>query len=73
MNKRALITGITGQDGSYLAEFICELAGFDGEIEWDTSMPDGQPRRCLGTSKVKGEFGFKVKTDFRERLKRTIE
>jgi len=56
-----------------LAEFICELAGFDGEIEWDTSMPDGQPRRCLDTSKAKEEFGFKAKTDFREGLKRTIE
>ncbi len=33
MNKRVLITGITGHDGSYLAEFICELAGFDVEIE----------------------------------------
>jgi GDP-L-fucose synthase len=52
---------------------ICELAGFDGEIEWDTSKPDGQPRRRLDTSKAKKEFGFEAKTDFREGLRRTIE
>jgi len=56
-----------------LARLIRELAGFDGEIEWDTSMPDGQPRRCLDTSKAKREFEFEARTDFREGLKRTIE
>jgi GDP-L-fucose synthase len=56
-----------------LAELICELAGFDGEIDWDLSKPDGQPRRCLDTTKAKKEFGFVAKTDFREGLKRTIE
>jgi len=56
-----------------LAELICELAGFDGEIEWDTSKPDGQPRRLLDTSKAKKEFGFEAKTNFREGMKRTIE
>jgi len=56
-----------------LAELICELACFDGEIEWDTSMPDGQPRRCLDTSRAKEEFGFEAKTDFREGLRSTIE
>ena len=56
-----------------LAGLICELAGFDGEIEWDVSKPDGQPRRCLDTSKAKEEFGFEARTDFREGLKRTIE
>ena len=56
-----------------LAGSICELAGFDGEIEWDASKPDGQPRRCLDTSKAKEEFGFEARTDFREGLKRTIE
>ena len=55
-----------------LAALICELAGFDGEIEWDVSKPDGQPRRCLDTSKAKEEFGFEARTDFREGLKRTI-
>ena len=56
-----------------LAELICHLAGFDGEIEWDTSMPDGQPRRCLDINKAKEEFGFKARTDFKEGIIRTIE
>ncbi len=56
-----------------LAEMICELAVFDGKIEWDTSKPDGQPRRRLDTSRAKMEFGFEAKMDFREGLKRTIE
>jgi GDP-L-fucose synthase len=56
-----------------LAELICELSGFKGEIEWDTSKPDGQPRRLLDTSRAKQEFGFEAKTDFREGLKKTIE
>ncbi len=56
-----------------LVELMCELTGFDGEIIWDTSKPDGQPRRCLDTSKAKKEFGFKAKTSFREGLKKTIE
>ena len=56
-----------------LAESICELAGFDGEIEWDTSKPDGQPRRRLDTSKAKAEFSFEARIDLREGLRRTIE
>ena len=56
-----------------LAELICELAGFDGRIEWDASQPDGQPRRRLDTSRAKHEFGFVAKTDLREGLKRTID
>ena len=56
-----------------LVEWICELAGFDGEIEWDTSKPDGQPRRRLDTSKAKAEFGFEARIDLREGLRRTIE
>jgi GDP-L-fucose synthase len=56
-----------------LAGLICELAGFEGKIEWDVSKPDGQPRRCLDTIKAKEEFGFEARTDFRDGLKRTIE
>jgi len=55
-----------------LTEVICDLAGFEGEIEWDTSRPDGQPRRCLDTSRALKEFGFQAKTDFQEGLMRTI-
>jgi GDP-L-fucose synthase len=56
-----------------LAELICELSGFVGKIEWDTSKPDGQPRRLLDTSRAMREFGFKAKTSFKEGLKKTIE
>lgn len=56
-----------------LVELICELAGFDGKIEWDISKPDGQPRRTLNTSRAKKEFGFEAKTGFRDGLKRTID
>ncbi len=56
-----------------LVELIAKLTGFKGKIIWDTSKPDGQPRRCLDTSKAEKEFGFKAKTDFEEGLKRTIE
>ena len=56
-----------------LVELIAELTGFNGEIKWDTSKPDGQPRRRLDVSKAKIEFGFKAKTDFREGLRKTIE
>jgi GDP-L-fucose synthase len=52
---------------------IAELAGFDGEIRWDTGKPDGQPRRCLDVSRAKEEFGFEAKVGFREGLRRTIE
>jgi GDP-L-fucose synthase len=56
-----------------LVDLIAQLVGYDGKIIWDTSKPDGQPRRCLDTSKAKKEFGFEAKTDFKEGLKRTIE
>ena len=56
-----------------LAELIAELVGFQGRIVWDTSKPNGQPRRCLDTSRAQELFGFRAKTDFREGLRRTIE
>jgi GDP-L-fucose synthase len=56
-----------------LVEMICQLAGFHGKIEWDTSKPDGQPRRRLDTGRAEREFGFKAKTDFGEGLKKTID
>ena len=56
-----------------LVELICDLMDFKGEIRWDSSKPDGQPRRCLDTSKAKKEFGFEAKVDFKEGLKRTIQ
>ncbi|MFA5054815.1 MAG: GDP-L-fucose synthase [Dehalococcoidia bacterium] len=56
-----------------LVKLIADLTGFDGEIRWDATKPDGQPRRCLDTSKAWEEFGFKARTDFREGLKHTID
>jgi GDP-L-fucose synthase len=56
-----------------LVELIAELVGYRGRIIWDKSKPDGQPRRCLDTTKAEREFGFKAKTDFNEGLKKTVE
>jgi len=56
-----------------LVEIITELTGFTGSILWDTTKPDGQPRRCLDVSNSEREFGFMAKMDFKEGLKRTIE
>lgn len=51
---------------------IARLCDFRGEIRWDTSQPDGQPRRMLDTSRAKALFGFEATTDFEEGLRRTI-
>jgi GDP-L-fucose synthase len=56
-----------------LVELIAELTGFEGRIEWDSSEPDGQPRRRLDTSRAREEFGFEAQVDFREGLERTIQ
>jgi GDP-L-fucose synthase len=56
-----------------LAELICELMGFEGELAWQTDQPNGQPRRCLDTERAKQAFGFEAQVDFREGLKNTIE
>lgn len=56
-----------------LMELIAELTGYTGKISWDTTKPDGQPRRSLDTSKAKKEFGFQAKTDFRQGLLATID
>ena len=55
-----------------LVGLIAELAGYKGKIIWDSSKPDGQPRRRLEISKAREEFGFEAKTDLNEGLKRAI-
>lgn len=55
-----------------LTELIARLTGFTGQIVWDTSKPDGQPRRMLDTSRAYEEFGFKASTPFEEGLRRTV-
>lgn len=56
-----------------LVNLIADLTNFNGEIRWDTSKPDGQPRRCLDVTRAKEEFGFEATVEFKEGLKKTIE
>jgi GDP-L-fucose synthase len=56
-----------------LVDLIVKLIGFRGEIIWDTSKPNGQPRRMLDVPKSEKEFGFKAKTSLEEGLRKTIE
>ncbi len=56
-----------------LVTLIARLTGFTGEIIWDSTKPDGQPRRCLDTSRASAEFGFTAKTGFEQGLEKTIE
>ncbi len=64
----------TGEEISIrdLAHLLADLTGFSGEISWDTSMPNGQPRRSLDASRAKELFGFTARTPLREGLERTI-
>jgi GDP-L-fucose synthase len=64
----------TGEEPSIrdLAELIGELTGFDGDIVWDTSKPNGQPRRRLDVSRAEELFGFRARTPLREGLQRTV-
>ena len=56
-----------------LTELIARLTGFTGEIRWDPSKPDGQPRRALDTSRAREAFGFVAGTSFEDGLRTTIE
>jgi GDP-L-fucose synthase len=56
-----------------LAELIARLTGYEGEFVWDTSKPNGQPRRALDTNRAAQYFGFRAQMRFEEGLKRTIE
>ncbi len=55
-----------------LAHIIAEEAGFTGQITWDTTKPNGQPRRKLDVTRAENEFGFRAKVDFRTGLRRTV-
>jgi GDP-L-fucose synthase len=55
-----------------LAETIARLVGFEGEIRWDTSKPNGQPRRQLDVSRAEREFGFRATTRFEDGLRETV-
>ena len=56
-----------------LVKIIQKYTGYTGNIHWDTSKPDGQPRRCLVTSRAEKEFGFKAQVPFDVGLRRTVE
>ena len=56
-----------------LVELIGRLTGFTGEIAWDTTKPDGQPRRALDTSRALERFGFVAAMPFPDGLRRTID
>jgi GDP-L-fucose synthase len=56
-----------------LVELICRLMNFKGEIRWDTSKPDGQPRRRLDVSRAEREFGFRAKVGLEDGLRNTID
>lgn len=55
-----------------LTGLVARLAGFSGEIRWDPSKPDGQPRRCLDVSRAQEQIGFTARTPFEEGLRKTI-
>jgi GDP-L-fucose synthase len=56
-----------------LVDLVAQLTGFEGKIIWDASRQDGQPRRCLDTTRAKFELNFEAKTDLLTGLQKTIE
>lgn len=56
-----------------LVSKIVRSTGFKGRVIWDASRPDGQPRRCLDTTRARKEFGFRAMTDLETGLKETID
>jgi GDP-L-fucose synthase len=56
-----------------LVNLICELMEFTGEVVWQVEQPNGQPRRCLDTTRAKAEFGFVAQMEFKQGLKNTID
>lgn len=74
-NKADPVNIGSGQEISIrdLTELVAELVGFEGEVVWDSTKPDGQPRRALDTSRAEQEFGFRARTSFRDGLRQTVE
>jgi GDP-L-fucose synthase len=73
-NGREPVNLGTGEEISIgeLAEMIAQATGFQGEIVWDTSKPNGQPRRLLDVSRAEQHFGFRARTPFAEGIERTV-
>lgn len=57
----------------HLAELIAEITGFEGDLVWDTTKPNGQPRRALDVSRAADLFGFRAKMQFDEGLRKTVD
>jgi len=74
-NKSDAVNLGTGREVTVrdLASLIARLTGFTGKINWDTSRPDGQPRRMLDVTRALGEFGFRATTSLEDGLKRTVD
>jgi GDP-L-fucose synthase len=74
-NKAEPVNLGSGQETSIrdAVSLIASITGFKGRITWDSSKPDGQPRRCLDISKAESEFGFRAKVSLEEGLRKTIE
>lgn len=73
-NKPAPVNLGTGAEITIydLAHLIANLTGFTGELRWDTTKPDGQPRRCLDTTRAEQEFQFRARTSLADGLRKTI-
>ena len=56
-----------------LVHLIADLTGFRGKIRFDTTKPNGQPRRCVDSSRAEREFGFKARTSLEDGLRKTVE
>jgi GDP-L-fucose synthase len=56
-----------------LTQLVAKLSRFEGEIVWDASKPDGQPRRCLDVSRAWNAIGFRARTTLEDGLRKTIE
>jgi len=56
-----------------LVKLIADLMGYKGELKWNTSKPDGQPRRCLDVSRARKEFGFEAEFDLEQGIRKTID
>jgi GDP-L-fucose synthase len=84
---RGIVAGAVGYDGrepvnlgtgvetsiADLASTIARLCSYDGEIRWDPTKPDGQPRRSLDTARAKSLFGFEAEVDLEDGLRETID
>lgn len=71
--QRSMISIVIPRMDSEGRCLVAKLTGSAGTIAWDPSQPNGQPRRCLDTSKAEQEFGFKASTPFEAGLRKTIE